>query len=450
GSIDAEGAFDLNTSLGTAATVAGTIDPSTTVITGTITPDESGGGGGGSGGGGGGGSGGGGGGGGGTPINFTGSSPSSPPAVVPAAQTVAAGASPKLIVTGSGTVQWQLNGVNISGATDSMLKLPDIGTDQAGTYTAVVTGSDDSVTSLSGTVAVTVSAHLANLSARGYVESGSDQLVVGYVVSGSGPKQILVRGDGPALINFYITDPLEAPELTLYDDKAAVISTDIGWSNPLMAGPSMSAAAVQPATAAIMKQVYAFPLVADSADCAMLATVPPAAYTASVTSADGGTGIALAELYDADTGTPASHLINISARALAGTGSQVLVAGFVISGSSSETVLIRGIGPALGPPPFNIAGYLATPTLTLYDSSNKVIATNVGWGNAPGTGTSTVAAGVETATAAVMKDVGAFSLPSNSADCAMTVTLPPGDYTAQVSGAGSASGIALAEIYDVP
>jgi hypothetical protein len=140
----------------------------------------------------------------------------------------------------------------------------------------------------------------------------------------------------------------------------------------------------------------------------------------------------------------------LSARAFVNTGSGVLVAGFVISGTGSETVLIRGVGPTLGQAPFNLPGALAVPQLTLYDGTATVIAANTGWSTAPSVGTSTVAAGVQAATAPLMASLYAFSLPSGSADCAMVVTLPPGAYTAQVSGVGGTTGVGLVEVYDVP
>src|SRR5208337_5240572 len=81
--------------------------------------------------------------------------------------------------------------------------------------------------------------------------------------------------------------------------------------------------------------------------------------------------ICLAEIYDADTGTPAARLINISARASVGTGSNILIAGFVISGNTPEKVVIRGIGPTLSL--FGVTGSLATPQLVLYDSGNNAL-----------------------------------------------------------------------------
>ncbi len=372
----------------------------------------------------------------------------------PVGMALTAGQPLTLSVVASGspapTYQWQLNGVNVAGATQSTLDIPYVGTNQAGAYTVVVTNSAGSVTSNPATVTVNVNAHLINLSSRSYVGTGAQVLVAGFVVSGSGTKQVLIRGDGPALTAFSIAGALARPVLSLFDNTSTAIATDTGWGNTPVAGTSGVAATFVDATTNVFNQVYAFNLPVGSADSAMLAGLPSAAYTAEINGVGNTTGVALAELYDADTGAPTAHLINLSARAFVNTGSGVLVAGFVISGTGSETVLIRGVGPTLGQAPFNLPGALAVPQLTLYDGTATVIAANTGWSTAPSVGTSTVAAGVQAATAPLMASLYAFSLPSGSADCAMVVTLPPGAYTAQVSGVGGTTGVGLVEVYDVP
>jgi kumamolisin len=146
---------------------------------------------------------------------------------------------------------------------------------------------------------------------------------------------------------------------------------------------------------------------------------------------------------------PTVRLINISSRAQVNTGANIMIAGFVIAGPSGSTksVLVRGIGPALAG--FGVAGALAQPVITVYDSTGAAIATDSGWGNAPTTGTSAVAATVRSATAADMSTVGAFSLTAGSLDSAMVLTLPDGSYTLQVVGANSTTGIGLGEVYEL-
>ena len=130
------------------------------------------------------------------------------------------------------------------------------------------------------------------------------------------------------------------------------------------------------------------------------------------------------------------RLINISARVQVGTGSNILIAGFVVGGSTSRTVLIRASGPALSA--FGVTGVLAKPAVSLYNSSGTMILSNNGWDANP-------------QIAATAASVGAFSWGSSATpDSALLVTLPPGAYTAQVNGNGGGIGIALAEVYDVP
>ena len=172
----------------------------------------------------------------------------------------------------------------------------------------------------------------------------------------------------------------------------------------------------------------------NSKDAALLTSLPAGAYSVQVAAA-AAAGVALVEAYDADAGTPPVRLVNLSVRSVAGSDSNVLIAGFVLSGNISKTLLIRGVGPTLAA--FGVGGVLADPQLALFDSKGSRINQNDNWG-----GDSTLAD--------AFTSVGAFALPTNSKDAALLVTLPPGAYSAQVSGAGGTTGVALAEIYEVP
>jgi hypothetical protein len=287
--------------------------------------------------------------------------------------------------------------------------------------------------SVSGTATLTVvagvvgggptgSARIINLSIRSFVGTGASAVTVGMAISGTGSKQMLIRGVGPTLTTFGVAGVLGNPQISLFNSSSVMINSDVTWGG----GATLTG---------VFASLGAFALPATSADSALFVSLPAgAAYTAQVSGVGGATGVALAELYDGDGGNPPARLINVSARALAGTGSSVLTAGFVIGGSGTETLLIRGIGPGLTP--YGVTGVLAAPQITLFDSSSNVIATNAGWGGG-------------SALAAVFAQVGAFSLPANSADSAILITLPSGSYTAQVSGANGTTGIALAEVYEV-
>ena len=129
---------------------------------------------------------------------------------------------------------------------------------------------------------------------------------------------------------------------------------------------------------------------------------------------------------------------NISTRAqITSGGGGVLVAGFVVGGTSPKQLLIRAIGPTLST--FGISNAVSAIQLQVF-SGATVVAQNTGWSS-----TSTNAISVANADT----QVGAFALPSGSADSAFVGSFAPGAYTAQISGVGGATGITLAEIYDL-
>ena len=130
------------------------------------------------------------------------------------------------------------------------------------------------------------------------------------------------------------------------------------------------------------------------------------------------------------------RLSNLSTRTQVGTGANVAVVGFVVGPGSSKNILIRAVGPGLSA--FGVSGVLGDPKIDLFDSSTpaKLVATNDNW----------TAASVGATT---FTTVGAFNLSTGSRDAALTATLSPGSYTAQVSGVANITGIALVEVYDV-
>ena len=153
--------------------------------------------------------------------------------------------------------------------------------------------------------------------------------------------------------------------------------------------------------------------------------------TAQVSGPAGSGGVVLVEVYDAVASTQ-PRLVNVSARSQVGTGDNILIAGFVVDGSVAKTLLIRAVGPTLAG--FGVGGALTDPKLEIFQGQTKKVE-NDNW--------STVAE----ATAAA---VGAFALGAGSRDAALLVTLPPGQYSAQVSGVAGGTGEALVEVYEVP
>lgn len=157
----------------------------------------------------------------------------------------------------------------------------------------------------------------------------------------------------------------------------------------------------------------------------------------SVTASTVAGSVSLNTIVNAPFPVPAGQLVNISCRAYVGTGSNIGIAGFVVSGTANEQVLIRGVGPTLSE--FSVGGVLAQPVLTVFNSTGTEIASNVGWG------TNSNAAAISAAFATA----GAFVLPIGSADSALLLSLAPGAYTAQVSGLNNTTGDALIEVYQI-
>jgi hypothetical protein len=270
---------------------------------------------------------------------------------------------------------------------------------------------------------------LINLSVRANVGTGADILIAGFVSGGSGTsgtQPVLIRGIGPALATFGVSDALADPQLTLFQGAAA-ISSDAGWAGNTR---------VAQANAAVGAFVLSNP---DSADSAIFeSSLAKNSYTAQVEGKSGDSGVGLVEVYD-DTAPGAyratsPRLVNLSARAKVGSGANSIIAGFVIGGSTAKTVLIRASGPALAA--LGLGGTLADPMLRLF-AGNSMIASNTGWAGDP-------------RIASVAASAGAFAWgDSQSADSALLVTLEPGAYTAEISGASGDTGLALVEIYDV-
>lgn len=367
----------------------------------------------------------------------------------PASQTVAAGDTVVFSVTAAPatTYQWSHNGqpladgtsaeTTVSGATGPTVMLRGVTAADAGSYTCTVSNLGTATTSDAATLTVPDggdASRIVNLSCRADAGNGDKALIVGFVVGGgdaAGTTSVLLRAAGPALAPFGISDPLANPELALYPagSTGQPIASDDDW---------MGDPAVIHAADAVQAFTWNDPT---SKDAALLTALAPGGYTEVVQGADGGAGVALAEAYDASAaaGAPsatAPRLINVSGRAEVGAGADMLMAGFVIAGDTAKTVLIRASGPALAG--FGVNDALADPTLELHRADGTLLARNTDW------------AGDAQVTAAAAS-VGAFPWTNaNSKDAAILVTLPPGEYSAQVSGANGGIGVALVEVYEVP
>ena len=168
-------------------------------------------------------------------------------------------------------------------------------------------------------------------------------------------------------------------------------------------------------------------------ESAICATLDPGAYTAIVRGKNNTSGVGLVEVYDlSQQDQSASKLANISTRAFVSTGGDIVIAGFILGGSTgSDRIVARGIGPSLTD--FGVPNALANPTLELRDSNGAVLVANNDWQDDAAQAAELTAAGLA---------------PTNSLESGIATLLPPGQYTALLAGVNNGIGVGLVEVYD--
>jgi len=275
---------------------------------------------------------------------------------------------------------------------------------------------------------------LGNISTRGFVQTGDNVMIGGFIVEGTGPKTVILRAIGPELSAppFNIPNALADPTLELHDGTGALIASNDNWQTTVIGGiiTTNQVSAIQNSGHAPTQ----------GSESAIIATLQPGNYTAIVRGKNNTVGIALVEVYDLSP-SAASILGNISTRGFVQTGNNVMIGGFIVQGSGQKTVIVRAIGPELAAPPYNIPNALANPTLELHDAMGALIAFNDNW-------QTTIIGGIITASqvSAIQNSGHAPTQPSESA---IIATLPPGNYTAIVRGVNNTTGVALVEVYDL-
>lgn len=272
------------------------------------------------------------------------------------------------------------------------------------------------------TVPVAPVSRLANVSARMEVNEAepSRMFITGFVIDGPADQRVLLRVAGPALGSFGVQGALPNPRLEVRDSTGKLIGANEG--------------AKADDVATVGQSVGAFPLRSEAADAALVMTLSPGVYSMNVLP-NGGKGIALAEVFDANASRAGSGLVNLSTRGFVGTGAAQLTTGFVITGDAPKRILVRAAGPTLAR--FGVEGSLNDSVL-IVQQGTTVIAQNDDW-EASQAGTISAAAIA----------AGAFAFPAGSKDSALVIDLPPGVYTATVSGAAGGTGAALLEVYEV-
>jgi hypothetical protein len=247
------------------------------------------------------------------------------------------------------------------------------------------------------------------------VLTGDKVLIGGFIITGSDPKKVIIRGIGPSLNG--VGAVLQNPTLELHQGSVTIAFND-DWKEH----QSVVEATTIPPT--------------NDFESAIVATLNPGAYTAILADKDNGTGIGIVEVYDLDPAAN-SKLGNISTRGFVDTGDNVMIGGLIVSGGTSgggvARVIVRAIGPSLTAS--GVQGALQDPELELHDVSGAIVAANDNW-KTRSDGSSQ------------QGEIEATSVPpKNNAESAFVRNLGPGNYTAIVRGTNNTTGIAVVEAY---
>jgi photosystem II stability/assembly factor-like uncharacterized protein len=256
-----------------------------------------------------------------------------------------------------------------------------------------------------------------NISTRLRVETGDNALIGGFIISGTATKNVAVRGIGPSLAAFGISDALADPTVELRASNGSLILQNDNWQDDFVQAAQLTALGLAPT---------------NSKESGLVAPLQPAAYTAILAGKNQGTGVGLVEVYDTN-GTADAQLGNISTRGFVQTGENVMIGGFILEGASAPTrIVVRGIGPSLAQ--FGLSPVLADPTLELRDSNGATLVSNDNWQDDPASAAQLSAAG--------------FAL-SDTKESGIFTSLPPGQFTAILAGNNGGIGIGLVEIYNL-
>jgi hypothetical protein len=256
-------------------------------------------------------------------------------------------------------------------------------------------------------VAAPPAVRLANISTRLAVGTGSNVLIGGFILTGTQPKKVLLRGLGPSLP---VIAHLGDPTLELHGSSGALIYFNDNWHDSQES--DLIASTIPP------RNEY---------ESGIVQVLNPGAYTAVVSGKGATTGVGLVEIYDLDPATD-SKLANISTRGFVNKGDDVLIGGTIVLGNGTTTVLFRAIGPSLA----GVANALQDPTLELHDGQGNIIATNDNWQDSQAS------------------DIQATTIPpADPREASIVRDLTPGAYTAVVRGKNDTTGVALVEAYQL-
>ena len=156
-----------------------------------------------------------------------------------------------------------------------------------GAYTAILTGKNQ--TTGVGLVEVYddnqgANAQLANISTRGYVQTGNNVMIGGFILGGSPANtRVALRGIGPSLAQFGLNPILADPSLELHDSNGTTLVANDDWQSDAVSAAQLTAAGLG---------------LTNAKESGIFTSLPPGAFTAILAGKNGGIGIGLVELYN--------------------------------------------------------------------------------------------------------------------------------------------------------
>jgi hypothetical protein len=254
-----------------------------------------------------------------------------------------------------------------------------------------------------------------NLSTRARVDVGDKVVIGGFIITGNDSKKLVVRGLGPSLTKFNLSGVLLDPVLELRQSNGSLILMNDNWKDTQRV--QIEGSIYQPS---------------DDRESVIVATLPAATYTVTLSGKNQTSGIGVVEVYDNDQEAD-SELANISTRGFVQTGDNVMIGGFMLGfGSGNARIAVRGLGPSLSQ--FGLSNVLADPTLELHDSNGATLVSNDDWQS------DSVSAAQLTANGLALQ---------NPKESGIFTSLPPGAFTAILAGQSGGIGIGVVEIYNL-
>ena len=261
-------------------------------------------------------------------------------------------------------------------------------------------------------------ARLLNISTRAFLSRADDDpfgdravLIGGFIVSGTEPKKVVVRGIGPSLGKAGVTPTLTDPTLELHASDGTTIATNDNWKDTQQS--ELASSGLAPA---------------DDRESALVTTLDPGMYTVVIREKNGLAGNGLVEIYDTSGGNN-SKLANISTRGFT-DGTNILIGGIIAAGDgqANAELVVRAIGPQLRRN--GIFNALDDPMLEVRDANGNLIAFNDDW-------------------VANYQQIPGDLQPHFNQESALRLSLPRGNYTAIVRAKSNSGGVALVEFYDL-